>query len=107
MDDLTYHPVLGDLSNTLERLAVSRVLHVGEGHMITDLIRPSGGVRLTTPDSIPLPTGIYCFREADGWAVLHTRSDRAPGAPQAASWDAADDDPLINAYGWFSELRSK
>lgn len=101
MDELTYHPVLGDLPTVLGRYEVSRLLHVGENLLIQDLVRPNGGVRRTAPNPIPLPTGIYCFKEQDGWAVMHARSDRAPSAPASAGWDAPDDDPLINAYGWF------
>jgi len=100
VDDLTYHPVLSDLTKKLGELNVSRLLHVGET-IINDLVRPTGGVRHLEPLLVPLPTGIYCFREAEGWAVMHARSDRAPTAPMSATWDASDDDPLVNAYGWF------
>ena len=101
MTDLKYHPVLGDLDRVISEMSVCRVLHVGNALSVRDVVRPADGVRLAAPDSTPLPEGIYCFRENDGWAVMGVHSDRTPITPMVDSWNAPDEAPLIKAYAWF------
>jgi superfamily II DNA or RNA helicase len=101
MADLTYHPVHGDLQGILSDDQPVRLLYVGDLPAIEDVSRPPDGTRELLPDSSSLPTGIYRFREERGWSVMVAWSDRPPVGPMSAMWDADDDDPMINAYGWF------
>ena len=52
-----------------------------------------------------LPSGVYFFAVEDGhWDVMCVQSGGTPGPLASADWNAGDDDPLVNAYGWFEKL---
>lgn len=101
-EELHYHPVLGDLDDVLDEVAVGRMLVVG-GAIPFGIDHRTTVVRLHEPDGPELPTGIYRFAEGHGHAVLYVDIGTSPGTPLGATWDADDDHPLVAAYGWLAE----
>ena len=51
--------------------------------------------------AVELPTGVYSFDAADGTGVMVVATGGPPANSASASWEAPDDAPLIQAYGWF------
>lgn len=98
--ELAYHPVLGDLDDLIVP-EVTSVLIV-DGAVPTTLNFGAVSVRTTHPDGPPLPTGIYRFVADSGVALMAVDSASLPGAPASCSWEAPDEHPLIQSYGWFA-----
>ncbi len=99
---LSYHPVLADSGKIIENLQPFRVLLVGG--TVPDEIAAAHDTRQVAANPADLPTGVYCFDEGAGRAVLIVSAGGVPGPASIAHWDAPDDDPLINAFGWLEHL---
>ena len=97
--DLAYHPVGHDVDEILERSHPTRLLLIGDE--LPDSFAVAESVRHIPEPTADLPTGIYSFDTTDGICVMVVVSGRPPAQSSTASWEAADDAPLIQAYGWF------
>lgn len=101
-EELRYHPVIGDADHLITSESVVRVLLVG-----VQVPRSVDHWRMTTrvlqAAEPALASGLYWFREAEGVALLAVDGPSPPGSPSSTSWDAPDEHPLINAYGWLCE----
>lgn len=100
MDDLRYEPVLADVEPLVLDRHPDRLLVVG--HDVPDAVVHAASTRHREQADVRLPTGSYWFVVDGGIDALVVTDGAAPGAPAGADWSAPDDDPLVNAFGWFS-----
>lgn len=100
MADLRYEPVLSDAAKLLAETQPDRALVVGL-EVPPEVVFASDRRHLEADES-QLPTGTYIFESADGTDVLVVSEGRTPGPPHDADWDAPDEEPLIQAYGWLA-----
>jgi len=99
-DDLGYHPVGADADQIIDDGQFRKLLLVGYDLPATfDSVDES---RYLSEPEVPLPTGVYEFELNDGRYVMVVTEGAPPGQPAHERWDAADDAPLIQAFGWFS-----
>lgn len=99
MADLSYHPVVADADELLADGPVARLLVAGD--RVPNAIERAANVRMLGDPAVKLPVGCYRFGEAEGTAMLVVHDGAPAAAPTGSEWSAADDDPLIQAYGWF------
>lgn len=97
--DLSYHPVGHDVDEILESKPPARLLLIGED--LPESFAVAEGVRHVPEPAVELPTGVYSFDAADGTGVMVVATGGPPANSASASWEAPDDAPLIQAYGWF------
>jgi superfamily II DNA or RNA helicase len=97
--DLTYHPVGADVDEILEAREPTQLLLVGRD--LPESFELATESRYLTEPEVQLPTGVYTFVVEHGHSVMVVTDGAAPGQPVQDSWDAPDEAPLIQAYGWF------
>lgn len=104
MTELRYHPVGGDIDDVLGASQPVRLLVIGDD--VPGSVTTAAKARFIAEPPVQLPEGIYTFASDQGAEVLAVRAGSSPGTPLEAGWDAHDEHPLINAYGWFTALWS-
>lgn len=102
MTDLAYHPVSGDAAERVRFGRPAQLLVLGDP--VPDSIGAAGESRRLSSNAPGLPTGIYEFGIEGLTSMLVVADGGDPGPVAEAAWDAEDDHPLINAYGWFCHL---
>jgi SNF2 family DNA or RNA helicase len=102
VDELRYRPNKSDLRQFLEAHPVAELLILG-----TDLpeeIENVASIRMVSNPLVLLPTGFFVFQLRGVVQVLSVDTGSSPGGDTSCTWNADDDHPLINAYGWYEEL---
>ncbi len=99
--ELSYHPVFRDAATLLTAGSVMQVLVVGDD--VPEQVAAAGEIRQHLAPNHQLPCGTYRFAIEAGFAVLVVTEGPTPGHNVTATWDAPDADPLIQAWGWFSQ----
>lgn len=101
MSALSYHPVLADVDTVIAAARPDRLLLLGGS--VPETMGEAGETRLLLGNSPQLATGVYRF-DGEDVAVVVASVGGGPASPSEADWTAADDDPLVNAYGWLAHL---
>lgn len=99
--ELTYHPVGADIEFLAHDRRVDRVLVVGLD--VPDHLTSAQRLRVLGEPSVRLPEGLYTFESGGLTDLMWIQEGTAPGSPQEARWDAPDEHPLVQAYGWLTE----
>ncbi len=98
--DLAYHPVLRDSAAVLAMRCPRRLLVVGPE--LPSGFEVASEIRMLTRPPAAIPAGIYSFPTEEGAAVMAVVQGSPPGEPLVTTWAAADEHPLIQAYGWLA-----